>query len=61
MREIVLDTETTALDPTEGHRIVEIGAVELINRSTARQPATRFIATFARNALCQPTRSRCTA
>jgi DNA polymerase-3 subunit epsilon len=29
MREIVLDTETTGLDPFEGHRIVEIGAVEL--------------------------------
>lgn len=29
MREIVLDTETTGLDPSEGHRIVEIGAVEL--------------------------------
>ena len=31
MREIVLDTETTGLDPFEGHRIVEIGAVELFN------------------------------
>lgn len=31
MREIVLDTETTGLDPAEGHRIVEIGAVELAN------------------------------
>jgi DNA polymerase-3 subunit epsilon len=31
MREIVLDTETTGLDPKEGHRVVEIGAVELIN------------------------------
>ncbi len=31
MREIVLDTETTGLDPFEGHRIVEIGAVELYN------------------------------
>ena len=31
MREIVLDTETTGLDPNEGHRVVEIGAVELIN------------------------------
>jgi DNA polymerase III subunit epsilon len=29
MREIVLDTETTGLDPFDGHRIVEIGAVEL--------------------------------
>ena len=31
MREIVLDTETTGFDPSEGDRIVEIGAVELYN------------------------------
>lgn len=31
MREIVLDTETTGLDPFSGHRIVEIGCIELIN------------------------------
>jgi len=31
MREIVLDTETTGLKPEDGHRIVEIGAVELFN------------------------------
>eukprot|EP01037_Dinobryon_pediforme_P010063 gene10063-10133_t len=31
MREIVLDTETTGLDPAQGHRIVEIGCVELFN------------------------------
>lgn len=31
MREIVLDTETTGLDPAAGHRIVEIAAVELFN------------------------------
>lgn len=31
MREIVLDTETTGFEPSEGHRIVEIGAVELLN------------------------------
>ncbi|MBN2631200.1 MAG: DNA polymerase III subunit epsilon [Rhodobacteraceae bacterium] len=31
MREIVLDTETTGLEPSDGHRIVEIGAVELFN------------------------------
>jgi DNA polymerase-3 subunit epsilon len=32
MREIVLDTETTGLEPTQGHRLVEIGCVELLNR-----------------------------
>lgn len=31
MREIVLDTETTGFDPTTGHRLVEIGCVELFN------------------------------
>ena len=31
MREIVLDTETTGLDPDSGHRVVEIGCVELVN------------------------------
>jgi DNA polymerase III subunit epsilon len=30
-REIVLDTETTGLDPLAGHRIIEIGAIELVN------------------------------
>jgi DNA polymerase III epsilon subunit len=32
MREIVFDTETTGLDPLSGHRVVEIGCVELFNR-----------------------------
>lgn len=31
MREIILDTETTGLDPLQGHRLVEIGCVELMN------------------------------
>jgi DNA polymerase-3 subunit epsilon len=33
MRQILLDTETTGLEPRDGHRIVEIGAVEMVNRS----------------------------
>jgi DNA polymerase III subunit epsilon len=33
MREIVLDTETTGLDPSQGHRIIEIGCLELRNRT----------------------------
>lgn len=38
MREIVLDTETTGLDPRDGHRMVEIGAIELVERvPTGRQ------------------------
>jgi len=32
MREIVLDTETTGLDPLQGDRLVEIGCIELVNR-----------------------------
>ena len=32
MREIVLDTETTGFEPSEGHRIAEIGCIELIDR-----------------------------
>ena len=31
MREVVLDTETTGLEPAQGHRVVEVGAVELVN------------------------------
>ena len=42
MREIVLDTETTGLDPLNGDRIVEIGAVKLVNRTpTGRVPARK--------------------
>ena len=33
MREIVIDTETTALDPLSGARLVEIGAVELVDHA----------------------------
>ena len=32
MRQIILDTETTGLEPKQGHRIIEIGCVEMINR-----------------------------
>lgn len=32
MRQVVLDTETTGLDPAQGHRVIEIGCVEIINR-----------------------------
>ena len=32
MRQIILDTETTGLEPSQGHKIIEIGCVEMINR-----------------------------
>ncbi|MDG1156342.1 MAG: exonuclease domain-containing protein, partial [Litorivicinaceae bacterium] len=32
MRQIILDTETTGLDPNQGHRVIEIGCIEMVNR-----------------------------
>lgn len=32
MRQVVLDTETTGISPTSGHRVIEVGCVEIINR-----------------------------
>jgi DNA polymerase III subunit epsilon len=43
MREIVLDTETTGLDPYQGHRVVEIGCIELFNRIPTGQSFHRYI------------------
>jgi len=43
MREIVLDTETTGLDPYQGDRLVEIGCIELFNRIPTGQSFQRYI------------------
>ncbi|MGR3572366.1 DNA polymerase III subunit epsilon [Brevirhabdus sp.] len=43
MREVVLDTETTGLDPFDGHRIVEIGAVELFNHMPTGRTYHQYI------------------
>jgi DNA polymerase III subunit epsilon len=43
MREIVLDTETTGLDPADGHRIVEIGCIELFNHVPTGRDFHRYV------------------
>jgi DNA polymerase-3 subunit epsilon len=43
MRQIVLDTETTGLEPSQGHRIIEIGCVELINRRMTENRYHQYI------------------
>ncbi|MDT8282626.1 MAG: DNA polymerase III subunit epsilon [Gammaproteobacteria bacterium] len=43
MRQIVLDTETTGLEPSQGHRIIEIGCVEMINRRLTGNNYHQFI------------------
>lgn len=43
MRQIVLDTETTGLDPKQGHRIIEIGCVELVNRKLTGRHYHQYI------------------
>jgi DNA polymerase-3 subunit epsilon len=43
MREIVLDTETTGLDPLRGDRLVEIGCIEIFNRMPTGQTFHRYI------------------
>jgi len=43
MREIVLDTETTGLDPTAGHRLVEVAAIELVNHLPTGRKFQRYL------------------
>jgi DNA polymerase-3 subunit epsilon len=43
VREIILDTETTGLDPKQGHRIVEVGCLELINHIPTDRNFHRYI------------------
>jgi len=43
MRQIVLDTETTGLDPAQGHRIIEIGCVEIVDRRITGNRFHRYL------------------
>ncbi len=43
MRQIILDTETTGLDPKQGHRIIELAAIELCNRKVSERRFHRYL------------------
>lgn len=43
MRQIILDTETTGIEPSQGHRIIEIGCVEMQNRKLTGKTYHRYI------------------
>jgi DNA polymerase-3 subunit epsilon len=43
MRQIILDTETTGLEPSQGHRIIEIGCVEMVNRRLTGRTFHRYL------------------
>ena len=43
MRYVVLDTETTGLDPDDGHKIIEIGCVEILNRNVTNNTFHKYI------------------
>jgi DNA polymerase-3 subunit epsilon len=43
MRQIVLDTETTGLEPKDGHRVIEIGAIELVGRRLSERRLHRYL------------------
>lgn len=43
MRQVVLDTETTGIDPKQGHRLIEIGCIEMVNRRVTDRTYHQYI------------------
>lgn len=43
MRQIILDTETTGIDPGQGHRLIEVGCLELVNRRLTGRSFHRYV------------------
>lgn len=43
MRQIILDTETTGIDPLQGHRLIEIGCLELVNRKLTKRSFHHYL------------------
>ena len=43
MRQVILDTETTGLEPEQGHRVIEIGCVEILNRRKTGRTFHRYL------------------
>ena len=58
MRYIILDTETTGLDPKQGHRIIEIAAVEVVDRRLTGRSVHFYVNPERKSTPEQPT---CTA
>lgn len=42
MRQVILDTETTGIDPSQGHRLIEVGCLELVNRRLTGKSFHRY-------------------
>ena len=43
MRQVILDTETTGLEPEQGHRIIEVGCIEVVNRRRTGRKFHRYL------------------